>query len=72
MNRRLGIYEVGEYAADPRGGVYFRVYDGRYNFGPDRMSYGFAYKPNDKGSPFGEARYRVFPLGHDWYWFQAF
>ena len=71
LNRRLGVYQVDEYAADPRGGVYFRVYSGGDGFGPDRMSYGFAHKPNQKGTPFGAARYRVFRLGNDWYWFRA-
>lgn len=71
LNRRLGIYKVDKYAADPRGGVYFRVYSGGDGFGPDRMSYGFAYKPNQKGTPFGAAHYRVFRLGNDWYWFRA-
>jgi hypothetical protein len=71
FNRRLGVYKVDEYAADPRGGVYFRVYSGGDGIGPDRMSYGFAYKPNQKGTPFGAARYRLFRLGNDWYWFRA-
>jgi hypothetical protein len=71
LNRRLGIYEVDEYAADPRGGVYFRVYKGRDGIGPDVMSYGFAHKPNRQGTPFGAAHYRVFRLGNDWYWFRA-
>jgi hypothetical protein len=71
LNQRLGIYKVDEYAADPRGGVYFRVHSGGDGIGPDRMSYGFAYKPNQKGTPFGAARYRLFRLGNDWYWFRA-
>jgi hypothetical protein len=71
LNRRLGIYMVDEYAADPRGGVYFRVHSGGDGLGPDRMSYGFAYKPNPRGTPFGAARYGLFRLGTDWYWFRA-
>jgi hypothetical protein len=71
LNRRLGVYKVDEYAADARGGVYFRVYSGSDGIGPDRMSYGFAYKPNQEGTPFGAARYRLFWLGNDWYWFCA-
>jgi hypothetical protein len=71
LNRRLGIYPVDEYAADPRGGVYFRVHKGRDGIGPDVMSYGFAYKPNRQGTPFGAAHYRVFRLGDDWCWFRA-
>lgn len=71
LNRRVGIYKVDEYAADPRGGLYFRVYSGSDGLGPDRMSYGFAHRPNPQGTPFGAARYRVFGLGNDWYWFRA-
>jgi hypothetical protein len=71
LNRRLGVYRVDEYATDPRGGVYFRVYSGGDGIGPDRMSYGFTYRPNSKGTPFGAAHYRVFGLGNDWYWFRA-
>ncbi len=71
LNRRLGVYKVDEYAADPRGGVYFRVHIGGDGIGPNRMSYGFAYKPNQNGTPFGAARYRLFRLGSDWYWFRA-
>lgn len=71
LNTRLGIYSVDAYAADPRGGVYFRVYSGADGFGPDRMSYGFAHRPNPTGTPFGAARYRTFPLGDGWYWFRA-
>ena len=71
LNRRLGAYRVDEYAADPRGGVYFRVHIGVSSIGPDRMSYGFAYRPNTMGTPFGAVRYRVFRLGNEWYWFRA-
>lgn len=71
LNRRLGVYQVDEYAADPRGGVYFRVYTGGDGIGPDQTSYGFAYRPNTKGTPFGAAHYGVFRLGNDWYWFLA-
>jgi hypothetical protein len=69
LNRFLGLYRVDEYAADPRGGVYFRVYS--YLVFVDRMSYGFAYKPNQNGTPFGAAQYRLFSMGNDWYWFRA-
>ena len=69
FERRLGIYHVDEYAKDPRGGVYFRV-----NSTADMInivSWGFAYQPNDEGSPFGNAHYSVHPLGGGWYWFTA-
>jgi hypothetical protein len=71
LNRRLGIYDVDEYASDPRGGVYFRTYQGGDGIGPDVMSYVFAHKPNRQGTPFGAAHYRVFRLGNNWYWFHA-
>lgn len=66
-----GLYRVDEYAADPRGGVYFRVYTGADGIGLDQMSYGFVYQPNAEGTPFGASRYRVFRLGNDWFWFRA-
>jgi hypothetical protein len=66
----VGIYWVDRYAADPRGGVYFRTGSGPAG-GPDEMSYGFAYRPNGEGTPFGAAEYRVSALVGEWYWFQA-
>jgi hypothetical protein len=71
LNRRLGVYRVDQYAADPRGGVYFRTGAGQDGIGPDRMSFGFVHRPNPSGTPFGAARYLFRPLGGDWYWFQA-
>lgn len=71
LGRLLGLYHVDRYAADPRGGVYFRTHAGLDGIGPDTMSYGFAYRPNPKGSPFGNARYRRTPLAGDWYSFSA-
>jgi hypothetical protein len=71
LDRWLGIYHVDEYAADPRGGVYFRTGTGPDGIGPDTTSYGFAYRPNGQGTPFGAAHYLVRPLGRGWYWFQA-
>ena len=71
LNRRLGVYQVDEYAADPRGGVYFQVHAGADGIGPDQMSYGFVHEPNQKGTPFGAAKYRCFRLSGDWYWFRA-
>ena len=71
LNRRVGIYTVDEYAADPRGGVYFRVHRGYDGLGPDVRSYGFVYQPNPSGTPFGAGGYRLFRLGGNWYWFRA-
>jgi hypothetical protein len=67
----MGIYYVDKYEADPNGGVYFRTGTTADGIGPDTLSYGFAHRPNRKGTPFGAARYRVYHLFGDWYWFQA-
>lgn len=68
---KLGLYEVDEYAVDPRGGVYFRVHAGQDGLGPDTMSYGFVKNPNREGTPFGAAHYHLHPLVSPWYWFAA-
>lgn len=71
LNRKLGLYEVDEYAIDSRGGVYFRVFSGGDGLSPDTISYGFVHQPNSEGSPFGAADYQVFYLDGDWYWFRV-
>ena len=71
LDRRLGLYNVEEYAADPRGGVYFHVYSGADGLGPNRTAYGFAFQPNLEGTPFGAADYRTFKLDDGWHWFCA-
>jgi hypothetical protein len=71
LGRWLGVYYVDRYAADPRGGVYFRTHAGADGIGPDTMSYGFAFKPNQKGTPFGRAGYGLTHLVGDWYLFSA-
>ena len=67
----IGIYRVDMCVTDPRGGVYFRTGTGPDGIGPDTVSYGFVYRPNRKGSPFGASGYRVRRLGGEWYWFEA-
>lgn len=69
LDEQIGIYHVDEYAKDPRGGVYFRT--GTTTNMINIVSWGYVYKPNDEGSPFGNAYYRVHPLGDGWYWFVA-
>ena len=69
LNRRLGIYMVDEYEGDARGGTYFRVYSSPDSI--DTISFGFCYRPNSEGSPFGASGYRTFRLGDGWYWFRA-
>jgi hypothetical protein len=64
--RRLGIYPVDCTSAHPQGGVYFRT--NWQASGPDTLSFGFAYKPNPNGSPFGR-HYSQSHLIGDWYVF---
>jgi hypothetical protein len=71
LDRRLGIYKVDEYATDSRGGVFFRIHAGPDGIGPDTMSYGFVWKPNHIGTPFGAAHYVVRHLAGAWYYFEV-
>ena len=71
IGRQVGPYWVDRYAAHPRGGVYFRTATGPDGIGPDTTSYGFAFRPNDIGTPFGWAHYQVVHLFSDWYVFSA-
>ncbi len=71
LNQRLGVFMVEDYAADVRGGVYFRVYQGNDGIGPDIMTYGFTHRPNRSGTPYGASGYKLYRLGSGWYWFHA-
>jgi hypothetical protein len=71
LGRFVGVYYVDRYAADPRGGVYFRTHEGADGIGPDTTSYGFAFRPNRQGTPFGRARYTWSRIADDWYVFSA-
>jgi hypothetical protein len=76
FDKRLGFFDVDRVAADPRGGVFFRVHSefkakGNDSSSANRVSYGFVHQPNATGSPFGAAGYRLHRLGGDWYWFRA-
>jgi hypothetical protein len=72
LNRRFGLYHVDRYGADARGGVFFRTGTGGDGLiGPDQMSYGFAFRPNSEGTPFGNAGYVSLHLFGDWYVFSA-
>lgn len=71
LNRWIGPYHVSEWAVDPRGGVYFKTSEERDGIGPDRVSNGFAYQPNWKGSPFGASGYRFMRISGDWCTFRA-
>lgn len=67
LNQRLGLYYVTYYATDSRGGTYFQT--GAHGFFP--APHGFAFQPNDQGSPFGDDIYHIEPVQKDWYWFRA-
>ena len=71
FNQSIGPYKINDCFVDERGGTFFRVHSGGDGIGPDIMSYGFCYKPNRHGTPFGASGYRTYPLGEGWYWFQA-
>lgn len=71
LGRRVGPYRVDRYAADKRGGVFFRTAIGPDGIGPDQMSYGFAFRPNGRGTPFGNAHCRHCHLFGNWYVFAA-
>jgi hypothetical protein len=71
LDLRVGPYRVNRYAADRRGGVFFRTATGRNGIGPDQFSYGFAFDPNSEGTPFGNAYYWRRHLFGGWYAFAA-
>jgi hypothetical protein len=68
LNAELTIYWVDQWGTDTRGGTYFRTLTAA---GPDQRSFGFAYRPNAEGSPFGDAGYELQHLTGDWYSFAA-
>lgn len=70
-NLEIGPYTVDNYCKDSRGGVYFRTATGQDGIGPDRNSYGFAFRPNSKGSPYGNAYYSIQQIYGDWFVFSA-
>ena len=71
LDEQVGVWKVDRYGRDPRGGVYFRTATGPDGLGPDQMSYGFVWKPNQSGSPFGNADYYTARLAGDWYYFKV-
>jgi hypothetical protein len=71
FDRRLGMYYVDRFAADLRGGVYFRTRYSPDGFYAHRMTYGFCHRPNQEGSPFGDGKYALAHVVGDWYAFQA-
>lgn len=72
LNADLRLFWIDQWGTDPRGGTYFRTIAGRDDRGrADRRSYGFAHRPNDQGSPFGDGQYELQHLTGDWYSFAA-
>ena len=70
-NQWVGIWFVDECKVDNNGGLYFRIGEDMDGIGPDTMSFGFAYKPNLKTSPFGGAGYELSKVSEDWYYFSV-
>lgn len=64
-------YHIDEYARDRRGGVYFRTGTSPDGISPDTFSHGFAYQPNQQGTPFGKAHHSLRRLWGDWHEFSA-
>jgi hypothetical protein len=71
LNADLNVYWIDHWGTDARGGTYFRTLSGRVDGRADRRSFGFAYRPNPDGSPFGNERYELRHLTGDWYSFAA-
>jgi hypothetical protein len=69
LNQRLGLYRVGIVANGHQGGVYFQTRNAREGIIPHRSIAGFAYKPDLKGSPFGQKGYTVSHVVDNWYSF---
>lgn len=66
---RIGGFNVLDITRDPRGGVYFKT--GETPDIIDTLSFGFVIDPNADGSPFGNAEYRLVPLGDGWHRFEV-
>ena len=65
----IGPWRIDAVAVDPRGGVYLRTWRGQAFV--DTLSYGFAHRPNQEGTPFGASGYWLHPVGNDWWVFGA-
>ncbi len=69
FNKRLGIWKVDQYIKDLRGGSYFRIGTADKIF--CKVSYGFVYKPNKEGTPFGNTLYKLGQITKDWFYFEV-
>lgn len=68
---QAGPFRIDDYVRDERGGVFFRTRTGPDGIGPDTISYGFAFRPNTEGTPFGNAQDKHHHLFGAWYAFAA-
>lgn len=67
---KVGIWSVRSYIRDERGGVYFAI--GSSGAGFEGTTHGFAYQPNDEGTPYsGFPAHRMDPITDDWYYFEV-
>jgi hypothetical protein len=71
LGEKLGCYLIDRYGRDPRGGVFFSTYSVADGLGPDKVTYGFVFKPNKEGTIFGNASYRRSRLFGDWWVFSV-
>jgi hypothetical protein len=71
LNADLSIFWIDQWGTDARGGTYFRTVSGRDQGRAEKRSFGFAYQPNEQGSPFGDAGYELQHLTGDWFSFAA-
>ena len=69
FGRRVGMWTVDRYGVDEQGGIYFRIDTAMAMI--DMWSFGFAFKPGKRGTPFGKARYTLRPLKDGWYYFKV-
>jgi len=66
----IGPYQVDSLGKQPGGGVFIRVRTSLFGL-LNLTSYGFALCPTPDGTPFGAAQYATYPIGNNWYVFQA-
>ena len=62
FEQHVGMFFVNDYAADSRGGLYFRVSKYLPLFSIDQFSCGFVTHPNPHATPFGAAWYELTPI----------
>ncbi len=68
---KIGAGSVIEMKDDPRGGTYLATSRGSEGFSPDTLTKGYAFQPNKKGTPFGNARLKLEKIEGEWYKFSV-